>query len=125
MRSLLSSRVFIVAECLPLLRCFTHSFHGSGSSMTQPSGHFSTQTTTVATQQALKKGFVKGEALRLLRTNSSKDMFDNNIKNFRTRLVSRGYPNSLVDKIFSEVNFADRKNALTQNRKRKRKFYPS
>ena len=33
--------------------------------------HFSTQTTTVATQQALKKGFVKGEALRLLRTNSS------------------------------------------------------
>ena len=26
MRSLLSSRVLIVAECLPLLRCFTHSF---------------------------------------------------------------------------------------------------
>ena len=27
----------------------------------------------------VKKGFVKGEALRLLRTNSSKDMFDKNI----------------------------------------------
>ena len=26
MRFLLSSQVFIVAECLPLLRCFTHSF---------------------------------------------------------------------------------------------------
>ena len=44
-------------------------------------------------------------------------MFDKNIKNFRTRLISRGYPNSLVDKILSEVNFADRKNALTQKQK--------
>ena len=42
--------------------------------------HFSTQTTTVATQQAIKKGFVKGEALRLLRTNSSKVVFGENIK---------------------------------------------
>ena len=76
--------------------------------------HFSTQTTTVATQQALKKGFVKEEALRLLRTNSSKLMFEENIKNFRTRLTSRGYPNNLVEKILSEVKFAERKNALTQ-----------
>ena len=86
--------------------------------------HFSTQTTTVATQQALKKAFVKGEALRLLRTNSSKDMFDKNIKNFRTRLMSRGYPNSLVDKILSEVNFADRKNTLTQKQKAHKKILP-
>ena len=72
----------------------------------------------------VKKGFVKGEALRLLRTNSSKDMFDKNIKNFRTRLISRGYPNSLVDKILSEVNFADRKNALTQKQKAHKKILP-
>ena len=49
----------------------------------------------------VKKGFVKGEALRLLRTNSSKVMFEENIKNFRTRLTSRGYPNNLVEKILS------------------------
>ena len=30
----------------------------------------------------VKKGFIKGEALRLLRTNSSKDMFDKNKKTF-------------------------------------------
>ena len=72
----------------------------------------------------VKKGFVKGQALRLLRTNSSKDMFDKNIKNFRTRLISRGYPNSLVDKILSEVNFADRKNALTQKQKAQKKILP-
>ena len=72
----------------------------------------------------VKKGFVKGEALRLLRTNSSKDMFDKNIKNFRTHLISRGYPNSLVDKILSEVNFADRKNAFTQKQKAQKKILP-
>ena len=49
----------------------------------------------------VKKGFVKEEALRLLRTNSSKVMFEENIKNFRTRLTSRGYPNNLVEKILS------------------------
>ena len=64
----------------------------------------------------VKKGFVKEEALRLLRTNSSKVMFEENIKNFRTRLTSRGYPNNLVEKILSEVKFAERKNALTQKK---------
>ena len=62
----------------------------------------------------VKKGFVKEKALRLLRTNSSKVMFEENIKNFRTGLTSRGYPNNLVEKILSEVKFAERKNALTQ-----------
>ena len=80
----------------------------------------------------VKKGFIKGEALRLLRTNSSKVMFEENIKYFRTRLTSRGYPNNLVEKILSEVKFAERKNALTQTQKAHKKillfvtqFHPS
>ena len=68
--------------------------------------------------------FIKGEALRLLRTNSSKVMFEENIKNFRTRLTSRGYPNNLVDKILSEVKFAERKNALTLTQKAHKKILP-
>ena len=72
----------------------------------------------------VKKGFVKGEALRLLRTNSSKVMFEENIKNFRTRLTSRGYPNNLVDKILSEVKFAERTNALAQKQKAHKKIIP-
>ena len=71
-----------------------------------------------------KKGFVKGEALRLLRTNSSKVMFEENIKNFRTPLTSRGYPNKLVAKILSEVKFAERKNALTQTQKAHKRNLP-
>ena len=34
----------------------------------------------------VKKGFIKGEALRLLRTNSSKTSFEEKIKNFRSNL---------------------------------------
>ena len=72
----------------------------------------------------VKKGFVKGETLRLLRTNSSKVVFEENIKNFKTRLTSRGYPSNLVDKILSEVNFAERQNALTQKQKAHKKILP-
>ena len=42
------------------------------------------------------KGFIKGEALRLLRTNSSKDTFEQNIQNFESRLKCRGYPAGVI-----------------------------
>ena len=46
----------------------------------------------------VKKGFIKGEALRLLRTNSSKAAFKTAIKkkNLKTNLIERGYPETLV-----------------------------
>ena len=54
----------------------------------------------------VKKGFIKGEALRLLRTNSSKRTFEENIKLFNQRLRVRGYPNNLIaDTTLSEVKY--------------------
>ena len=64
--------------------------------------------------QGVKKGFCKGEALTLLRTNSSRVTFTDNIKTFKTCLISRGYPKKLAEKILSEGNYADRKTALTE-----------
>ena len=43
----------------------------------------------------VRKGFIKGEALRLLRTNSSKAKFDEHIALFKQRLQHRGYPDNL------------------------------
>ena len=40
----------------------------------------------------VKKGFVKSEALRLLRTNSSKTTCEENMKKSKSRLLVRGYP---------------------------------
>ena len=51
----------------------------------------------------VKKGFVKGEGLRLLRTNSSQETFVENIRIFKLRLRARGYPNNFIDKTLSEV----------------------
>ena len=58
------------------------------------------------------KGFIKGEALRLLRTNSSETTFEENMKNFSTRLKNRDYPATTVEKHLSGVKFSDRKESI-------------
>ena len=63
----------------------------------------------------VKKGFLKGEGLRLQRTNSSEETFLENIRIFKLCLRGRDYPNNLIDKTLSEVKFSDRKKALKDN----------
>ena len=67
------------------------------------------------------KGFIKGEALRLLRTNSSQLSFEENISNFKTRLQNRGYPARIVEKHLSGIKFSDRETSLAQKNKTARK----
>ena len=62
----------------------------------------------------VKRGFIKGEALRLLRTNSTKATFEEKIRHFESRLIERGYPKNLVQRTLSEVIFENRKQALQQ-----------
>ena len=68
----------------------------------------------------VSKGFIKGEALRLLRTNSSKAKFDERIASCKQRLQHRGYPDNLLNMILSKVNFSQRMSAL-QNKQKTRK----
>ena len=73
----------------------------------------------------VNKGFIKGEALRLLRTNSSQLTFEENMKNFEKRLLDRGYPTSVVEKHLSKVKFSDRKASLKQkNRDARTRILP-
>ena len=73
---------------------------------------------------SVKIGFVKGEALRLLRTNSSKATFEENISNFKKRLRTRGYPNNLIVKILSEIKFTKKTSALKQNKQGQKDIVP-
>ena len=41
-------------------------------------------------------------------------MFEQNVKKFKTRLISRGYPKQKVDNIPSEIKHEDRNEALKQ-----------
>ena len=88
-----------------------------------PLKHFSTHFNSCH-PAGIKKGFAKGEALRLLRTNSSKFTFEENIENFKTRLILRGYPEEMVEKILSEVKYEERKEALKQKTGTYKKLLP-
>ena len=61
----------------------------------------------------VKKGFVKGEALRLLRTNSSMKTIEENITKFKKHLMEIGFPQS-------EVKFEQRTQVLQRNETKKR-----
>jgi len=52
----------------------------------------------------VKRGFIEGEALRLLKTNSSKTLFKEMIKNFKKQLQENGYRESFLQNTLSEVN---------------------
>ena len=56
----------------------------------------------------VRKGFIKGEAPRLLRTNSSKTTFEANITDFMPHLISREYPFSLVKSHFLRISRIER-----------------
>ena len=76
--------------------------------------------------EAVTKGFIKGEALRLLRTNSSQLSFEENMRYFKTRLQNRGYPARIVEKHLSEIKFSDREMSLAQkNKTARKKILPS
>ena len=70
-----------------------------------------------------KKGFVKGEALRLLRTKSSVKTFEENITTFKKHLLERGYPQNLINTL-SELKFQERTQALLQRNKTKKRILP-
>ena len=71
----------------------------------------------------VKRGFIKGEALRLLRTNSSKKLFEDGVTNFKTHLLERGYPENFIQTTLSEVTFEDRNRALRQKQKQNKKIF--
>ena len=70
---------------------------------------------------SVKKGFVKGEALRLLRTNSVKESFEFKKLQFLTRLLERGYPKSFAEDILTEIKFSMRNTALQNKSKTAKK----
>ena len=66
----------------------------------------------------------KGETLRLLRTNSIKERFETNKQDFESRLLGRGYPQKLVNKIQAEVEFSSRNNSLKYKPKISKNILP-
>ena len=89
----------------------------------KPTENFNTRISLPVTH-GIRKGLIRGEAIRLLRTNSSAKSFYENIYNFKKRLRARGYPHNLIEKITSEVKFTERKSALQKNNEVRKKILP-
>ena len=62
-------------------------------------------------------------SLRLLVTNSSKTTFEENVTLFKQRLRYRGYPDKLLDKTLTEVNFSERFVGPTKQTKHAQKHF--
>ena len=72
----------------------------------------------------IRKGFIKGKAVRPLRTNSSKVTSEQNIMQFKRRLGDRGYPDNLLESTLSEIKFSERMSALQNEQKRCKRTLP-
>ena len=73
---------------------------------------------------SIKKGFIKGETLRLLRTNSIKEKFESSKWDFKFRLLECGYPQKLVNKIHGEVDFSSPNSASKYKPKTSKHILP-
>ena len=73
---------------------------------------------------SVKKGFIKGETLRLLRTNSVKETFELWKLEFLARLLERGYPRELAENILAKVKFSSQNEAVQNKTKTSRNVLP-
>ena len=60
----------------------------------------------------------------MLRTNSIKEKFESSKRDFKFRLLERGYPQKLVNNIQAEVDFSSRNNALKYKPKTSKNILP-
>ena len=67
---------------------------------------------------------LKGEAMRPLRTNSSKTTFQKSLVKFKQRLRTRGYPKTVIERCLSGVNFVAKPSALTRMKKANERILP-
>ena len=67
----------------------------------KPTETFQYTNFTSSHPPSAKKCFIKGEALRLLKTNSSETVFNDSITNFKSRLFTRGYPYEIIQTTLS------------------------
>ena len=72
-----------------------------------------------------KKGFINGEALTLIITNSSIKTFEENLTAFKKHLMEGGYPQNFINNTLPEVKFQQRTQVLPQRNKPKNESCPS
>ena len=60
--------------------------------------------------------------MRILRTNSSKTTFEENISNFKKRLIDRGYPQTMIENLLSDIKSTERESAAPETQQQRGKI---
>ena len=85
---------------------------------------FNIRTSLQVTLSVLRRVLLKEKLLRLLRTNSVKEIFELRKLEFLTRLLERGYPREFAENILAKVKFSSRDEALQNKTKTSRNVLP-
>lgn len=113
--------VFLCTEVFKGARFADITFHFGRSNTLQKRFNIRTQCVYCSSHPlSVEKSFIKGETLRLLRTNPVDEIFELRKLEFLTRLLERGYPRELAENISAEVKFSSRNEALQSKTKRSR-----
>lgn len=62
---------------------------------------------------------------RVLKNSSKTYTFEENISNFKKRLIDRGYPQTMIEDLLSDIKFTERESALMKhNNKEEKEILP-
>ena len=75
-------------------------------------------------QKAVFKSIITGELTRYVRTNTSEDNYEAIKHLFKLRLLSRGYPQRLIETVSASVLYSDRQSLLKRSQVPQQKCYP-
>ena len=75
-------------------------------------------------QPAVYKAIISGELVRYVRTNTSETNYEVMKTQFKNRLLARGYPKKLIEKVSATVRYKNRPKFLKKCQPAPPKFYP-
>ena len=75
-------------------------------------------------QPAVHKAIISGELVRYVRTNTSETNYEVMKTQFKNRLLARGYPKKLIEKVSAKVLYKNRAKFLRKCQPAPPRFYP-
>ena len=77
-----------------------------------------------AHQDQVYKSIIRGECIRYIRTNSTKETHCATLFLFKQRLLKRGYPSIFIDKVLHTINYKNRQRYLLRHQKHQQTCIP-
>lgn len=91
----------------------------------KPTNRFLYIPATSCHPAAAKKGWITTELIRMVRNNSSENLFNQKKEEFRERLQKRGFTPALISQAFEKIRYQDREKWIRRDVEKTRKGNPN